>query len=70
MRVHAFRLTPGTDLRAELERITERLALRAGFILTGVGSLAAARLRMPGAMAPASAAISFRVASSTPRWSW
>ena len=50
MRVHAFRLTPGTDLRAELERITERLAMRAGFILTGVGSLAAARLRMPGAI--------------------
>lgn len=49
MRVHAFRLTPGTDLKAELERITELHALRAGCILSCVGSLASARLRMPGA---------------------
>jgi predicted DNA-binding protein with PD1-like motif len=53
MRVHAFRLTPGTDLREELERITERHALRAGFILTCVGSLSSARLRMPGAVGEA-----------------
>jgi predicted DNA-binding protein with PD1-like motif len=53
MRVHAFRLGPGTDLRAELARITEKQALRAGFILTCVGSLSAARLRMPGAIGAA-----------------
>ena len=47
MHAHAFRLTPGTDLRAELERLTE--ALRAGCILTCVGSLSRASLRMPGA---------------------
>jgi predicted DNA-binding protein with PD1-like motif len=49
MRVHALRLTPGTDLRAALERLTQAHALRAGFILTCVGSLSRARLRMPGA---------------------
>jgi predicted DNA-binding protein with PD1-like motif len=49
MRVHAFRLTPGTDLKAELARFTEQEALRAGFILSCVGSLSQARLRMPGA---------------------
>jgi len=49
MRVHAFRLTPGTDLKDELARFTETQALRAGFILTCVGSLSRARLRMPGA---------------------
>jgi predicted DNA-binding protein with PD1-like motif len=49
MRAHAFRLTPGTDLRAELERLTEMQALRAACILTCVGSLSRARLRMPGA---------------------
>jgi len=49
MRVHAFRLTPGSDLKAELERITRQLPLAAGCILTCVGSLSAARLRMAGA---------------------
>jgi predicted DNA-binding protein with PD1-like motif len=49
MHVHAFRLPPGADLKAELQSITAHHALRAGFILTCVGSLSAARLRMPGA---------------------
>jgi predicted DNA-binding protein with PD1-like motif len=49
MRVHAFRLTPGTDLKAELARVTEQEALSAGFILSCVGSLSCARLRMPSA---------------------
>jgi predicted DNA-binding protein with PD1-like motif len=49
MRVHAVRLTPGTDLRAELERLTEALGLRAGCILSCAGGLSHARLRMPGA---------------------
>jgi hypothetical protein len=53
MRAHAFRLTPGTDLRAELERLTEAHALRAGCILSCVGSLSRARLRMPGAIGEA-----------------
>jgi predicted DNA-binding protein with PD1-like motif len=48
MRTLAFRLTHGVDLKAELARLTEAHALRAGFILTCVGSLARARLRMPG----------------------
>ena len=49
MRALAFRLTPGTDLRAGLERLTRDHALRAGCILTCVGSLSRAHLRMPGA---------------------
>jgi predicted DNA-binding protein with PD1-like motif len=49
MRAHAFRLGPGADLRAELERMTGELSLGAGCVLTCVGSLASARLRMPGA---------------------
>jgi predicted DNA-binding protein with PD1-like motif len=48
MRVHAIRLTPGTDLKAELARVTKQEALRAGFIISCVGSLSQARLRMPG----------------------
>jgi predicted DNA-binding protein with PD1-like motif len=49
MRVHAVRLTPGTDLKEELARLTKAHTLRAGFILSCVGSLSQARLRMPGA---------------------
>jgi predicted DNA-binding protein with PD1-like motif len=48
MQVYALRLTPGADLKMALERITEQHGLRAGCILSCVGSLSAARLRMPG----------------------
>ena len=48
MRAFAVRLTPGTDLRAELKRLAEGEGLRAGCILSAVGSLKQARLRMPG----------------------
>jgi predicted DNA-binding protein with PD1-like motif len=48
MRALAFRLTPGTDLKAALAQLAEAHGLRAGCILTCVGSLSAARLRMPG----------------------
>lgn len=53
MRTHAFRLAPGTDLRAEIERLAGRHALRAGCVLSCVGSLSRARLRMPGAIGDA-----------------
>jgi predicted DNA-binding protein with PD1-like motif len=53
MHAHAFRLTPGTDLIQGLKRLTETLALRAGCILSCVGSLSHARLRMPGAVGEA-----------------
>jgi predicted DNA-binding protein with PD1-like motif len=53
MRTYAFRLTPGTDLKAELGRVIEARGLRAGCILSCVGSLTRARLRMPGAIGEA-----------------
>jgi predicted DNA-binding protein with PD1-like motif len=53
MRMHAFRLTPGTDLKEALERLTQEHALRAGCILSCVGSLSRARLRMPSAVGEA-----------------
>jgi predicted DNA-binding protein with PD1-like motif len=55
MRAHAVRLTPGADLKAELER----LDLRAACILTCVGSLSRACLRMPGAAGEAEAIRTF-----------
>ena len=51
--VLAVRLEPGADLRVELKRLTAEHGLRAGFILTCVGSLSRARLRMPGAIGEA-----------------
>lgn len=53
MRVHAVRLTPGEDLKEALARLARELDLRAGCILTCVGSLSRARLRMPGAVGAA-----------------
>lgn len=49
MRAHAFRLAPGTDLKAALAHLAEAHGLRAGCIVACVGSLARARLRMAGA---------------------
>lgn len=53
MRTLAVRLTPGADLKAELERLAREHGLQAGCILTCVGSLGRARLRMPGAIGEA-----------------
>ena len=59
MRTHALRLRPGADLKAELQRLTEARRLRAGCILTCVGSLARGRLRMPNAPGEADLLVDF-----------
>ncbi|HEX6885157.1 MAG TPA: PPC domain-containing DNA-binding protein [Planctomycetota bacterium] len=48
MRTHALRLSPGQDLRLALEEATLSLGLAAGCVLTCVGSLVRARLRLAG----------------------
>jgi len=48
MHAHALRLRPGEDLRLALERATHRLGLAAGCIVSCVGSLSRARLRLAG----------------------
>ena len=45
LQVHARRLLPGEDLRTELERLTALVPLRAGFVLSAVGSLTRVALR-------------------------
>jgi hypothetical protein len=45
MRVHAFRLLPGEDLRASIQRYVEEHHIEAGWISTGVGSLTELHLR-------------------------
>lgn len=44
--IHALRLRPGQDLRVELERFAKSAGLRAGYIITCVGSLNRATLRL------------------------
>lgn len=45
MDVYAFRLTPGQDLKRELDAFAREKGLRAGFVITCVGSLRKAVLR-------------------------
>ena len=44
-RLHAVRLRPGQDARAEIVRLTNERGIRAGAVVTAVGSLRSAVLR-------------------------
>ncbi len=46
MLVHTIRLLPGQDLKAELDKYVQKNQIEAGFILTCVGSLTQANLRL------------------------
>ncbi|MFT3820692.1 MAG: DNA-binding protein [Rubrivivax sp.] len=48
MNLHPIRLRPGADLRASIEQLAARLQHRSGFVVSGIGSLTVARLRMAG----------------------
>ncbi len=48
MRTHALRLRPGDDLRLALERATREQRLGAGCVVSCVGSLSRARVRLAG----------------------
>jgi predicted DNA-binding protein with PD1-like motif len=45
-KIYALRLRPGQDLRTELERFAKERNIKAGFIMTAVGSLKKAALRL------------------------
>jgi uncharacterized protein len=49
MRTVAVRLRPGQDLKRELLAVAERERVQAGWVLTCVGSLSRATLRLAGA---------------------
>ncbi len=49
MKIHTFRLTPGQDLKLEIERFAKTNDIQAGFIITCVAGLKQARLRMADA---------------------
>ena len=46
IQVYALRLSPGDDLRAEIQRMISEAKLQAGFVITAVGSLSRASLRL------------------------
>lgn len=48
MKVNVFRLKPGQDLRGEIDRFVFKKKIKAGIILTCVGNLTKAVLRMAG----------------------
>ena len=52
LRTIAARLTPGEDLRDAIERMAHEHHVEAGCILSAVGSLTSAALRLAGARAP------------------
>ena len=45
-RFHAVRLTPGQDLRREIEKLNAFAGIRAGFVLSAAGSLTRVALRL------------------------
>ncbi len=49
MKTYSFRIKPGQDLREEIERAAEEHTVRAGVILSGVGSLQRVRIRLADA---------------------
>ena len=49
MQTYCLRLTPGQDLKQELQTFVQRHAFEAGVILTGLGSLTQASLRFAAA---------------------
>jgi uncharacterized protein len=50
MKIHTFRLKPGSDIKTEIEKFAEAKNIQAGFIITCVAGLNQATLRMAGAM--------------------
>jgi predicted DNA-binding protein with PD1-like motif len=63
LKTYALRLRPGQDLRVELERFAKEKGLRAGLILTAVGSLQKASLRLANQSNPTSYEDKFEIVS-------
>jgi predicted DNA-binding protein with PD1-like motif len=45
VKIHAFRLKPGEDLKAGIERVVQQEKIEAGWIMTAVGSLVQTAIR-------------------------
>jgi predicted DNA-binding protein with PD1-like motif len=64
-RLHARRLLPGQDLRAEIERLARETPIRAGVVLSGVGSLVSLALRFANGKEAATRTGHFEIVSLT-----
>lgn len=51
-RIHGFRLRPGQDVKAEIARFARERGIRAGWVVTAVGSLRELRLRLANQSQP------------------
>jgi len=60
MKTIIFRLKPGADLKSSIEGVTKENAVKAGFIVTCVGGLEQATVRMAGAKPEAQDIRTFR----------
>ena len=65
MRAIALRLRPGADLKGELLALATRERIRAGWVLTCVGSLSQARLRLAGGTDHATGQGAFEIVALT-----
>jgi predicted DNA-binding protein with PD1-like motif len=65
MRTIAVRLRPGADLKGELLALAARERVRAGWVLTCVGSLSRVRLRLAGGAAHATWQATFEIIALT-----
>lgn len=52
MKTYAFRLSPGQDLKKELDAFARREKLQAGFVITCVGSVQQAKIRLANQQTP------------------
>lgn len=65
MNVYAIRLSPGQDLRKELETFAKEKGLQAGYIVTCVGSLRKAVIRPANQQTPLESEQKFEIVSLT-----
>lgn len=63
LRIVAIRLRPGEDLRQRIEELVKARNIRAGFILTAVGSLRSASIRLADQNEPTTFAGKFEIVS-------
>jgi len=63
LRIVAVRLRPGEDLRKRIEELVKARNIRAGFILTAVGSLRSASIRLADQNEPTTFAGKFEIVS-------
>jgi hypothetical protein len=68
MKVFALRLRPGQDLRKEIENFTREKGIKAGFIITTVGSLEKVTLRLADQKNPSSFEGKFEIVSLVPKF--